>query len=115
MMDAVNVTHAEHFLLYGTLTERRCLELIALSEHVCDLSDAVIKVREGMGQFPAEDFLSDVQEKLNKLRDKLRGDNKDTLSGILESLEDIAQCTFNASDYGRSELKDAIKIMDEKA
>lgn len=32
---------------------------------------------------------------------------------IAECLEDIAQCTFNAADYGRSELQDAQNIIEQ--
>ena len=51
-----------------------------------------------------------VVDKLHALAKNLRGQNRETLIGIIESLDDIAQCTFNAADYGRDELKKALEV-----
>lgn len=72
---------------------------------------AVIYIKEAHGGFPSEDFLSGAISKLHDLAKNLRGENKKTLLGIIESLDDIAQCTFNSADYSRGELKKAITCL----
>jgi hypothetical protein len=78
---------------------------------LCKAMDA--HVNEACCQFPAEDFLEGVKDRLHELSKRVRGDNKSELMGIIEALDDIAQCTFNAADYGRDELRKAIKALDE--
>lgn len=96
----------------GSLSEARCLELINLSEQVPIYEDAIVKVEEARGQFPAEDFTSSISDRLHNIAKRLRGDNKSDLLNVIEALDDLAQCTFYATEYGRSELHDALKILE---
>lgn len=103
-----SLTIKEHFNLHGSLPTATIEQLVD------DLADrgpvneaaeaATVYMGEASGQFPAEDFLSAVTGKLQDLAKRLRGNNKAELLGIIESMDDIAQTTFNAADYGREQL-----------
>ena len=103
----------ETYRMHGKVSRAQLEELLDAQEKAADLDDVKVKVEEGMTQFPAEDFLEGIKNRMFELSKKLRGANKEELQGIIEQLDDIAQCTFNASDYGRSELRDAIKMIEE--
>lgn len=112
MIDSTNMTHAEHFRMNGTLSEARCLELIDLSEQAPIYKDAITKIGEAIGQFPAEDFTSDISDRLHNIAKRLRGNSKSNLLSVIEALDDLTQCTFYATEYGRSELHGALKILE---
>lgn len=102
----------ETYRMHGKVTRAQLEELLDL-EHRIDKIDGIDSyMHEAMGQFPAEDFLETIKTRLHELSKKLRGDNKATANGIIEALDDLAQCTFYAADYGRSELNKAIKAIE---
>lgn len=106
-----NATAEEEYRLTGKVTGERLERLLDRSEALSRLSDMDALIEEGMSQYPSEDFLFDAIERLHELAKRLRGDNKETLIGIIESLDDIAQTTFYDADYGRGELKKALEIL----
>ena len=112
-----NMTVVEEFNLNGTLSQETIEQNIDLLESIHQLQDSVddvdSKIHDAKCQFPEEDFLNEIINRIGTLAKKLRGDNKDEAMAIAECLEDIAQCTFNAADYGRSELQDAQNIIEE--
>lgn len=101
------LTPREQLKLHGRLSERQLEDLIDWHEDTSEVASVDACLQEARGQYPAEDFLSDAIERLHKLAKNLRGDNRQTLVGIIESLDDVAQCTFNAADYGRAEIRKA--------
>jgi hypothetical protein len=101
----------EEFRLFGKLsveTTERLLDASAKLEAVKDIDE---RLTEAMAQIPAEDFLEDIKRRLNDLRSNLRGNNRETMGGIIEAIDDLAQCTFNAGDYARSELNKALAVL----
>ena len=104
-----NLTAEESLRLYGRLSRSMVEDLLERSQGLEDAQGAEAHIQEAMAQFPAEDFLSPIIERLNELRKNLRGANKEELGCIIESLDDLAQCTFNAVDYGRDELRKALE------
>jgi hypothetical protein len=103
-----NLSNAEFFRMHETLTPARIEALLDGEMEIVGIKGVGPHIQEGMGQFPAEDFLAGAIERLNNLAKRLRGDNKAELLGCIEALDDIAQTTFNASDYGRDELRKAL-------
>ena len=71
------------------------------------------RIDEAICQFPAEDFLEGIKNRLHELSKRVRGENREEVIGIIEALDDIAQCTFNAADYGRHELRQARKALEK--
>lgn len=108
-----NLTHKEYFRLHGSLPPERCELLLHDTDAgaAVDAAGALAHISEARGQFPAEDFASEIVTQLQALRANLRGSNRDKLGQIIESLEDLLQCQFNASDYGLSELREAEKCL----
>ncbi|MFK3740917.1 hypothetical protein [Massilia sp. TN1-12] len=103
----MSLTPREHLKLHGSLPERQLEQLIEWRERTEEVVSTTAYLQEARGQYPAEDFLACPIERLHQLAKKLRGENREALLGIIESLDDIAQTTFNAADYGRSELRKA--------
>lgn len=108
-----NITAQEEFRLTGTVSGERLNGLLERSDALEKLDGLDAHIYEANGQYPAEDFLSDVIERLHNLAKRLRGDNKAELLGVIEALDDIGQTTFYASDYGRSELRKALATLKE--
>lgn len=107
-----SLTDQEFFRLHGTLPPERIEPLLHDPHAQIDLAGAVGKIEEGMGQFPEEDFGHDIISRLQALAKFVRGSNREELLSIISAAEDLFQCQFNSSDYGRSELIDAIKCID---
>lgn len=108
-----NLTAEEEFRLTGTLSPAKIEELLDTSAEVGYIKGIDAHIEEAMGQFPAEDFLSDTISRLHEFARRLRGQNRSDLLGIIESIDDLAQLTFNAADYGRDELKKALAAIVE--
>ena len=83
--------------------------LLAMLADAGQLADSGIDahIQEARCQYPAEDFLHSVTDDLLALAKNMRGPNRAELLRIIEALDDLAQCTLNASEYGRSELDKA--------
>jgi molecular chaperone DnaK (HSP70) len=108
-----SMTAQEEFRMTGTLSPNRIESLLSVEGRLEALDGLSNHIEEAMSQYPAEDFLSDIESRLHEFAKKLRGQNKEALLGIIESLSDLAQTTFYAADYGRSELKEALKAFKE--
>lgn len=106
MIEASNLTHAEYFHLNGKLSEDRT-EAILSNLHdaeTLDVREYASYAQEACSGFPDEDFLADVISDLHYLAKNMRGNNKEQMLHIINKLDDIAQCQFNAADYGREQL-----------
>lgn len=104
----------EEYRMTGKLSDESISALLDAPPPVKH-DDIVPHVQEAMAQFPTEDFLSSIIGRLHELHKNLRGGNRETMQGIIEALDDVAQCTFNAADYGRSELREIVKTMEAQS
>src|SRR5205085_12052465 len=103
-----NLDHEEYARLHGgLLSPERVDEVLEAFHALPDVEAIDTKIHEARGCFPAEDFLSEVISLAGTLKARSRGANKDFADRLFAMLEDVAQCTFNAADYGRAELNDA--------
>ena len=105
-----NMSAREEMLLTGQVSKERLEALIEKSEALEAMDGIEAHIEEARGQYPAEDFLEKHKDQLMQLRNKLRGSNRETMDAILESLDDLAQMTFYSSEYGRSELNEAMTL-----
>lgn len=105
----MSLTPREHWRLYGRLPEDAIEDLLDAQERKEQVAGVAPYIKEAMGQFPAEDFLSQVINRVHALARKVRGDNREEALAIAEVLDDVAQTTFYAADHGRSELRNALK------
>jgi len=103
----------ETYRMHGRVTRAQLENLLDQEASLEGIGGVDGYIDEAMCQYPAEDFLEGHKTRLVELMKNLRGANKETMSGIIEALDDIAQCTFNAADYGRSELNKALKTLKE--
>lgn len=99
-----NMTNEECFRLHNTLPADRIAKLLDESANKVDPDD--IPFDEILAQFPEEDFASTIETRLQELTKRLRGDNRTELMSIIESLQDLAQCQFYATEYARSVVDD---------
>lgn len=102
-----NLSAREHLNLNGRVPRDMLEALLDREDRLTALDGLEAHISEALGCFPAEDFLNPIKELLVSLHKNLRGANKDKLAGIIEDLDDLAQCTFYESDYGRDELRKA--------
>jgi hypothetical protein len=110
-MNISNMTAAEQLRYTGSV-DRETLEALVETERYAEaIRDIDANIEEAMCQYPAEDFLQEVLTSLHELMKSVRGSNRDAVQGIIESLDDIAQTTFNAADYGRGELRAALNAV----
>ena len=106
-----SLTPKEHYRLTGTLRDEDVEALLAAGEGAADVDTAVVKIEEGMSGLYSEDFLCDLMDDMRKLQTNLRGANREAMTALIAKAEDLQQQLFNQGDYGRSELKDALKAL----
>ena len=104
------------------------LELIARCERLADelerLADELAerpevdtieaRVSEAIAQYPEEDFLEKLADRVFELGEKLRGDNKAEAHAIAKELSELGQQVANAAAYGREELDQILNPKKEK-
>lgn len=86
-------------------------ELMARCERLADeLADLPTvdtieaRVSEAVAQFPEEDFLQKLADRVFELGELLKGDNKAEAHAIAKELTELGQQVANAAAYGREEL-----------
>jgi len=62
------------------------------------------RVTEAIAQYPEEDFLEKLADRVFELGKKLRGDNKTEAHAIAKELTELGQTVANAAAYGAGEL-----------
>lgn len=87
------------------------LELMARCERLADElaerpePDAIeARVSEAVAQYPEEDFLEKLADRVFELGELLKGDNKAEARAIAKELTELGQQVANAAAYGREEL-----------
>ena len=87
------------------------LELMARCERLADEladrpePDAIdARVSEASAQYPEEDFLEKLADRVFELGEKLKGDNRAEARAIAKELTELGQQVANATAYGREEL-----------
>lgn len=115
MIDATEMTNEEFYRLNGTLTPARIERILDAEKQVESFEGLEAHVSEALAQLPAEDFLEPIKSRLHELSKCVRGANRTEVLAIIETLDDLAQCTFNASDYARSELNKLTAALSGKA
>ncbi|WP_374335401.1 hypothetical protein [Methyloversatilis sp.] len=106
-----SLTPSEHYRLTGTLRDEDIDALLLAVEEGTDVETAVVKIEEGMSGLYSEDFLCDLMNDMRKLQTNLRGANREAMTALIAKAEDLQQQLFNQGDYGRSELRDALKAL----
>jgi len=82
----------------------------SLDDKGVSLDDIEPHIAEALASYPPEDFLVDIGDMLFELSKNLKGDNRGVLLSILDKLTVLEDVVRNQSDYGRSELKEILKI-----
>lgn len=108
MISASNMTASEFYRLNGCLSSEHIEDLLNVEDRLQAIENIDGNIEEALHQYPSEDFLVSVVDRLQELSKRLRGANREELNGIIEALEDIGMTTFQAADYGRGELKKAL-------
>jgi len=99
-----NLTNREAYSQYGKLTDERMEALFEVESAIDKLSDGEWCVKEALAQFPDEDFLEVTIKNLQATYKKLRGDNKENLKEVIESLEKLQLSQARATEYATEEL-----------
>ena len=108
------MTPAEIYRTNGTLPDKTIEELITAHEKLQAVEGIECNIAETATQFPDEDFLQDIISDLQTLAKRIRGDNKSDLLAIIDNIENLQLSTHNEAEYGRSELKQALKAIEEE-
>lgn len=106
-----NFSAEEEYRVTGTVTGDRLVALLDAHANADRYDSIEAHMQEAYDQFPDEDFLEGHKQRLIDLRRNLRGANREALDRIIEALDDLAMTTFYAADYGRSELRLALKTI----
>lgn len=104
-----NLTNDELYRLTGTLPSARIEALIETAELYEKITGSEAHIIEARGSYPDEGFLYHVIERLNAVAKSVRGDNRQEILSIVSALEQIDQDVTNDAEYGRDELRKALK------
>ncbi|WP_297478321.1 hypothetical protein [Ferrovum sp.] len=104
----INTPMRDHFSIYGDLPEADIRELLDASERIQGLKDVEADIHEAYGQFAEENCLQRIIAELSALQRNLRGDNRKAISEIIQLVEDTQTQLWNATDYGREKLLEAL-------
>ena len=98
------------------------LELMARCERLADElaerpePDAIdARISEAVAQYPEEDFLEKLADRVFELGERLKGDNKAEAHAIAKELTELGQQVANAAAYGREELDQILNPKKEPA
>lgn len=110
------LTPSENFRLFGQLPQEQLEQLLDQEKRLAQVESVGGHISDAMAQFPAEDFLADILTELRGVKSELRANSKHKgkIANLIEKLDDIAQTTFYAADYGRDELRKALKVVEDK-
>ncbi len=72
------------------------------------------RVTEACAQYPEEDFLDKLADRVFELGEKLKGDNKAEAHAIAKELTELGQTVADAAAYGREELDQILNPKKEK-
>lgn len=108
-------TPAENLRMFNALTREQMEELVDQSERLALVEGIEGHIIDANAQWPEEGFLSEVTVALVEVISSMRSNSKhkEALQNITAKLEDIGQCVFYATDYGRSELNKALAALDK--
>ena len=113
-MSISNLTMAEHYRLFGTLSEQHVEEVLAKGLDDFDPSDVSVHINEAMCGMYSEDFLAHHINSLYEFKKRLRGQNREALQDIINEMESSAQDLFNEGDYARDELRKALSALPQE-
>ena len=102
------LTAREQIKLHGKVSDITLDRLIEAEESLEKISDIDSYLIEARSQYPNEDFLSDVKERLGDLAKKLRGPNRFDLQMIIKQLDEIEITSYNATEYGIEQIEKAL-------
>jgi hypothetical protein len=92
------------------------MELLARLENAIDALDDRVPmeavsdaVTEASAQYPGEDFLDTIIDRINALAKNLRGANKEEAESISNDLFDLGAVLVRAAEYGREKLQELEK------
>lgn len=108
-----NMTAREALRIHGTVPLDKLEDLLDREDALKEVQEIDANLKEAMAQYPAEDFLQTPINRLHELAKRLRNENRQEVLAIIGQLDDIAQCTFYAADYGRDELRKALKTVED--
>jgi hypothetical protein len=110
-LQSSNLTHEEFVLHNGYLSRERAEDVIELAHAAEDLDEIAAQLDEAKSGFPDEDFLQAPIDDLRDLLKHVRGDNRDTVQGLIDKLEEIQTSTHQSAEHGADELRKAIKTL----
>ena len=107
------MTPKEHLKIHGSLP---LSEIEALVDKIDliesrDLSGIEAHISEAKAQYPNEDFLAPMLQRIGDLIKKMRGDNRQELFDIHQELQRIQDQQGDATLYAFQELKSAINLV----
>lgn len=99
-----NFSPEEYYRMHGKLEESHINLLLDSHGRLDSAPDVSIYISEARAQYPEEDFLQGVLERLGDLGKRLRGDNRAEVQSMIEELEQIQMDTRNSSEEGLDQL-----------
>lgn len=102
----------EALKLFGGVGTERLEALIDVAVRWDAAHEAFSAVGDAVDQYPGEDFLSGMKTHVANIMKRCRGATKDSLRGVLESLDALENEVNGASEHGREILQEIGKALD---
>lgn len=88
---------------------RKCYDLADERDERIEADTIQAHIDEAIAQYPEEDFLEKLADRVFELGEKLRGDNKIEAHTIAKELTELGQTISNAAAFGADELRKIFK------
>lgn len=100
--------------MYGKVSKKQLEQLVDLDAKALNFAEAKGHIEEGMTQFPAEDCLQGIKDRMVALsRCMSKSANRNELLSIIEALGTVEQELQQASEYGKEKCGEALKEMEK--
>lgn len=109
----MNLTPREAYRQFGTLNDDWMEYLFDAEEKLAEMPDISPALDEISAQFPAEDFLQDAINTLQKVISNTRGANKEALTAIRDQLDEIQTTQGHATEYALDETHKLIQELEK--
>ncbi|QGZ63775.1 hypothetical protein [Paraburkholderia acidisoli] len=108
---ASTMSYAECYRINGSLPPERIEDLLDGKRVLDQIVSVPGELDEARGCFSGEDFAEKILKGLRELAKRVRGENRETLSGLIEELAQLQTTIAGQAEYGIEKIDSAREMV----